>query len=104
MHHMEELQRARVKRALDNMSEHDDNIKYDKCTGEIQYDGVKAPDTDVRELLPTLTSKKKRRTAPKEWDIFMRSIRHTDAPAYIHLGWKWNKSAEKADCGALNDE
>ena len=47
------------------MAEHDGNIKYDKYTGEIHYDGVKAPDSDVRELLSTLTSKKKRITAPK---------------------------------------
>ena len=57
MHHMQEPQRARIKRTLDHIDEHDGNIKYDKYTGEIQYDGVKAPDSDVRELLSTLTSK-----------------------------------------------
>ena len=77
------------------MSEHDGNIKHAKYTGEIQYYGVKALDSDVRELLSTLTSKKKRRTTPKGWNLFMRSLRDTDAPADIHLGWKWNKSAEK---------
>ena len=61
---MQEPQRARIKRTLDHMAEHDGNIKYDKYTGEIHYDGVKAPDSDVRELLSTLTSKKKRITAP----------------------------------------
>ena len=60
MHHMQEPQRARIIRTLDYMAEHDGNIKYDKYTGEIQYDGVKAPDLDVRELLSTLTSKKKK--------------------------------------------
>ena len=30
------------------MGGHDGNIKYDKYTGEIQYDGVNAPDSDVR--------------------------------------------------------
>ena len=58
MHHMQEPQRARIKRTLDHMAEHDGNIKYEKYTGEIHYDGVKAPDSDVRELLSTLTSKK----------------------------------------------
>ena len=58
MHHMQELQRARIKRTLDHMAEHDGNIKHDKYTGEIQYDGVKVPDSDVRELLSTLTSRK----------------------------------------------
>ena len=86
------------------MDEHDGNKKYDKYTGEIQYDGVKAPDSDVRELLSTLTSKKKRLTAPKRWDLFMRSSKDTDAPADIHLGWKWNKSVEKGDWGSLKDE
>ena len=104
IHHMEELHRARVKRTLNHMSEHDGNIKYDKYTDEIQYDGVKAPDSNVRELLSPLTSKKKRRTAPKEWDLFMRSFRDTDAPADIHLGWRWNKGAENGGWGALNDE
>ena len=47
------------------MAEHDGNIKYDNYTGEIQYDGVKAPDSEVRELLSTLTSNKKRLTAHK---------------------------------------
>ena len=37
---MEEPRRARVKRTLEHMSEYDGNIKYDKYTGEIQYDGV----------------------------------------------------------------
>ena len=74
MHHMQEPQRARIKRTLDHMAEHDGNIKYDKYAGEIQYDGVKAPDSDVRELLSTLTSKKKRLTAPKGWGLFMRSL------------------------------
>ena len=97
MHHMQEPQRARIKHTLDHMAEHDGNIKYDKYTGEIHYDGVKAPDSDVRELLSTLTSKKKRITAPKRWDLFMRSLKDTDAPADIHLGWKWNKSVEKGD-------
>ena len=82
MHHMQEPQRARIKRTLDHMAEHDGNIKYDK----IHYDGVKAPDSDVIELLSTLTSKKKRITAPKGWDLFMRSLKDTDAPADIHLG------------------
>ena len=49
---LQEPQRARIKRTLDHMAEHDGNIKYDKYTGEIQYDGVKAPDSDVRELFP----------------------------------------------------
>ena len=40
---MQEPQRARIKRTLDHMAEHDGNIKYDKYTGEIHYDGVKAP-------------------------------------------------------------
>ena len=59
---MEELQKARVKRTLDHISGHDGNIKYVKYKGEIQYNGVKAPDSDASELLSTLTSKKKRRT------------------------------------------
>ena len=86
------------------MSEHDGNIKYDKYTGEIHYDGVKAPDSDVRELLSTLTLKKKRRTAPKGWDLFMHSLRDTDAPADIQLGWRWNKGAERGTVGALKYE
>ena len=53
---------------------------------EIQYDGVKAPDSDVRGLLSILTSKKKRLTAPKGWDLFMCSLKDTDAQADIHLG------------------
>ena len=95
MHHMQETQRARIKRTLDHMAEHDGNIKYDKYTGEIHYDGVKAADSDLRELLSTLTSKKKRITAPKGWDLFVRSLKDTDAPADIHLGapndtaYKW---------------
>ena len=95
--HMEEPQRSRLKRTLYHMSKHDGNIKYDKYAGEIQYDGVKAPDLDVRELLSTLTSNKKRRTPPKGWDLFMRSLRDTDTPANLHLGWKWNKSVENGD-------
>ena len=58
----------------------------------------------LRELLSTLTSKKRRITAPKGWDLFMRSLKDTDAPADIHLGWKWNKSVEKGDWGSLKDE
>ena len=95
MHHMQEPQIARINRTLDHMDEHDGNIKYDKYTGEIQYDGVKAPDSDVIELLSTVTLKKKRLTGPKGWDLFMRSLNDTDAPADIHLEWKWNKSVEK---------
>ena len=60
---IEEPQRVRLKRTLDHMSEYDGNINDDKCTGEIQYDGVKARDSDVRELLSTVTSK--RQTTPK---------------------------------------
>ena len=80
---MQEPQRARI-----IMDEYDGNSKYDKYTGEIQYEGVKAPDSDVRELLSTLTSKKKMITAPKGWDLFMRSLKDTGALADIHLGWK----------------
>ena len=98
MHHMQEPQRARIKRILDHMAEHDGNIKYDKYADEIQYDGVRAPDSDVRELLSTLTSKK------KGWYLFICSLKDTDAPADIHLGWKWNKSVEKRDWGSLKDE
>ena len=104
MHNMEEPQRAHVKRTLDHMPEHNGNRKYDKYTVEIQCDRVNAPDSDVRELWSTLTSKKKRRTTPKGWNLSMRSLRDNDAPATIHLGWKWNKSAEKGDWGALKDE
>ena len=94
MHHMQEP----------HMDEHDGNIKYDKYTGEIQYDGVKALDSDVRELLSTLTSKKNRLTTPKGWDLIIRSLNDTDALADIHLRWKWNKSVEKGDWGSLKDE
>ena len=104
MHHMQEPQRARIKLTLEHMAEHDGNIKYDKYTGEIQYDGVKAPDSDVRELLSTLTSKKNRITAPKGWVPFMCSLKDTDALADVHLGWKWNKSVEKEGWGSLKDE
>ena len=104
MHHMQEHQRAHIKRTLDHMDEHDGNIKYDKYTGEIKYDRVKALDLDVRELLSTLTSKKKRLTAPKGWDLFMRSLKDTDAPADIHFGWKWNKSVERGDWCSLKDK
>ena len=65
MHHMQEPQRARIKRTLDHMAEHDGNIKYDKYTGEIHYDGVAAPDSDVRELLSTLTFKKRGLQLPR---------------------------------------
>ena len=99
MHHMQEPQRARIKRTLDHMAEHDGKIKYDKYTDEIQYDGVKVPDSDVKELLSTLTSKKKRLTAPKGWTLFMCSLKDKDAPADIYLAWKWNKSVEKGDWG-----
>ena len=99
---MQEPQRARIKRTLDHMdTEHDGNIKYDKYTGEIQYDGVKAPDSDVRELLPILTIKEKRLTAPKGWDLFMCLLKDTNAPADIHLGWKLNKSEEMGDWCSL---
>ena len=101
---MEEPQRSRVKRTLDHMPEHDGNIKYDKYTCEIQYDGVKAPDSDMRELLSTLTSKKKRRTAPKGWDLLMHSFKDTDAPVDIYLGWSWNKDAEKGGLGCAKNE
>ena len=57
MHQMKEPQRTRIERTLDHLDGHDGNIKYDKYTDEIQYDGVKAPDSDVR-MLCTLTSKK----------------------------------------------
>ena len=43
-------------------------------------------------------------TAPKGWDLFMCSLKDTNAPADIHLGWKWNKSVEKGDWGSLKDE
>ena len=43
MHHMQEPQRARLKRTLDHIAEHDENIKYEKYTGENQYDEVKVP-------------------------------------------------------------
>ena len=61
-------------------------------------------DSDVRELLSTLTSNKKRRTTPKGWDLFMTSLKDTEAPADVHLGWKWSKAAEKGDWGALKNE
>ena len=86
MHHMQELQKARIKRTLDHMAKHDGNIKYDKYTGKIQYDRVKAPDSDVRELLSTLTSKKNRLTAPNGWDLFMCSLKDTHRRTYISGG------------------
>ena len=103
MHHIQEPQRAHIKRTLDHMAEHDRNIKYDKYTGEIQYDGVKASDSDVRELFSTLTSKKKRLTALNGWDLFMCPLKDTDAPADTHLGWKWNSSIEKRDWSLIKE-
>lgn len=102
--HMPKEQKERTKRAIHHLKEHKDHINYDKNTGEIQYDGVKAVDSDVRELLETLTSHKKLKTAPKGWDLFMRSLNDTDAPEDVHLGWKWHKTAKKGDWGALKHE
>ena len=100
---MELPQKDRVRRTINHMSEHKDNLNYDKHTGEIQYDGIKAVDSDVRELLSTLTSKKKRTTTPRGWNLFMQSLRDTEAPADVHLGWKWEKGVEKGDWSALQD-
>ena len=66
MHHMEEPQMARIKCTLDHMAEHDGNIKYGTYTADIQYDGVNAPNSDVRELLSTLTSKKRGLQLPRD--------------------------------------
>ena len=104
VNHMPREQAERTRKTLSHMSDHKDRIKYDKSSGEIQYDGVKAVDSDVRELLSTLTSNKKRRTTPKGWDLFMTSLKDTEAPADVHLGWKWSKAAEKGDWGALKNE
>ena len=104
VNHMPKEQAERTRKTLSHMANHKDRIKYDKTSGEIQYDGVKAVDSDVRELLSTLTSNKKRRTTPKGWDLFMTSLKDTEAPADVHLGWKWSKVAEKGDWGALKNE
>ena len=100
---MEQPQKDRVRRTVKHMKAHDGNLNYDKHTGEIQYDGVKAIDSDVRELLSTLTSKKKRRTTPRGWNLFMQSLNDTEAPADVHLGWKWEKGVDKGDWSALQD-
>ena len=93
LHHMQETQRARIKRTLDHMAEHDGNIKYDKYTGEIHYDGVNAPDSDVRELLSTLTSKKKRITAPKGPDSTTTSdLRRT------YVAYRWLNTGKVVRC------
>ena len=102
MHHMQEPHRARIKRTLVHMAEQDGNIKYDQYTGKIKYDGVTATDSDVRELLSTLISKKKRLTVPKRWDLFMcllkvRTGEHTSRVEVEYKCRKWG-------LGLLKDE
>ena len=47
MHHYARTAEGTHKTYIRHMAEHDGNIKYEKYTGEIQYDGVKAPDSYV---------------------------------------------------------
>ena len=55
VNHMPKEQAEQTHKTLSHMSDHKDRMKCDKSSGEIQYDGVKAVDSDVRELLSTLT-------------------------------------------------
>ena len=75
-----------------------------KYTGKIQYNGVKASDSDVKELLSTLTSKTKEAYSSQGVGFLYVLIKGYGAPADIHLGWRWNKGAEKGDWGVLKDE
>ena len=102
--HMPKEQAEQTHKTLSHMSDHKDRMKCDKSSGEIQYDGVKAVDSDVRELLSTLTWNKKRRTTPKGWDLFITSLKDMEVLVDVHLGWKWSKAVEKGDWGALKNE
>lgn len=101
---MPPAQAERSREILKHISKHKDHIKIDEKTGELQYDGTRAAESDVRDLVSTLTSNKRRKKTPRGWNLFMTSLNDTQAPADLHLGWKWEKSTEKGDWGALKDE
>ena len=90
----------RAKDAVKHLNDNRDRLKFDKNTGEFSYDGIKAVDSDIRELVSTLTSNSKRKTDPKGWELFVQSLEDSEAPSDIYGGWQYEKAA-KGDWAAL---
>lgn len=90
----------RAKETVMHINNNKDRLGYDQNTGEFSYDGIKAADSDVRELVSTLASSSKRKSNPKGWELFVQSLEDSEAPSNIYGGWRYEKAA-KGDWAAL---
>lgn len=88
------VQKARTKEVVKHLKENKDRIAYDSHTGELEFSGLKAGNSDVRELVDSLTTTRKQTSTPKGWDLFLQALEGTGAPDELYVKTK-RKCAKK---------
>ena len=77
------VQKGKTRELLKHLNENNDRLVYDNHTGEIEYSGIKAADSDVRDLIDSFTTSRKQTIRPKGWDLFIQALEGTGVPKEI---------------------
>ncbi len=88
--------RPTAKAFLKHLKMNKDRIKFDD--GSLQFDGIKSGDSDIGELASAFMDSSAPQDTPG-WDMLMRALDGTDAPASLYK--RWTKSHTKGDWGSL---
>lgn len=81
---MPKTQQKTATNMLTHIHDNSNRIKYDDKSGEISYNNVKAPKSDIRKLVRTATSNRRPQSYPAGWDLFMQSLHHSEAPDDVY--------------------
>ena len=90
--------RDKAKALLKHIRKNKDRISYD--TGELQFDGIKAGDSDIEDLISAWVSNRHTKKTPG-WKTLMNALEATGASPSLYS--KWNKRYSKGDWGALSN-
>ena len=90
--------RDKARALLKHIHKNKDRIRYD--TGELQFDGIKAGDSDIEDLISAWVNDKHTIKTPG-WKTLMNALEATGASPSLYS--KWNKRYSKGDWGALSN-
>ena len=92
-----ERQRAFIK----HLDTHKDRIEYDKHSGELSFDGKLSGDSDIRELMASISTDRKQDDSIRGWDTLKDALASTDAPAGIYAKLQRRSKNKRGDWGAM---
>ena len=93
--------RPRGRAFIKHLKRYNNRMQYNQKTGEIQLDGIVSGDSDIRELMTSLSGEKKLDDSIQVVDTSKQALEATDAPATLYARWYNHPTIKKGDWGSM---